>query len=203
MKLHIQRKQNLFFHGRRASLPVKETLEHWRCIILPAVLLVQCLHAWRRLERKKRSPVCLSTDPTVASLQDKWIVGGNKRGRSLLTPCVVTRLCVCVLQTFLCQDLSTGRPPAQTGLAGLRLRGPGFLFLMQTTRGFEAALGISSDCKHRLFNLDSRLKMDLVFWEVLCRYSWNLIPPQRCLPVLLLLGRFQRRVFAPSSLASL
>lgn len=33
-------------------------------------------------------------------------------------------------------------------------RGPGFLFLMQTT-GLQRTMGISSDCKHRLFNLDS------------------------------------------------
>lgn len=54
--------------------------------------------------------------------------------------------------------------------------------------GLEAAMGISSDCKHRLFNPDSRLKMDLVFREVLCRYSWNLIPPPALPPRLVIVG---------------
>lgn len=159
--------------------------------------------------------MCLSGGLTFASLQDKWNGRGNKQGRSLLAPCVVTCLCVrqcvcacthvrvCVLSgpLFVRTSRLDDLQPAQAfWAASAWARVP---LSHANNGGFEAALGISSDCKHRLFNPDSRLKMDLVFWEVLCRYSWNLIPPQRCLAVLLLLGRFLRRAHAVSSLASL
>ena len=51
---------------------------------------------------------------------------------------------------------SSHRPP------GLYLRGPRFLFLMETT-GFLSAMGISSACRRLLFNL--RSAQDLLFWE--------------------------------------
>lgn len=68
------------------------------------------------------------------------------------------------------------------GTSGLRLRGPGFLFLMQTTGVRRPPWEFPRAANTAYLTSTLGLKMDLVFWEVLCRYSWNLIPLHPLLP---------------------
>lgn len=150
-----------------------------------------------KVKKGRKEVPCAFPGPWLfAPLQDKWNRRGITQGRSLflslslsssrVSSLVSVRVCVCA-RTHV-HACVFGRPffVRTSWLDDLQLTEAfwaasawaRFPLSHANNGGFEATLGISSDCKHCLFSRDSRLKMDLVFWEVLCRYSWNLIPHQ-------------------------